>query len=240
MKRVAAHVLIIVLSLSVSAPHAHSSVTPGKKCSKAGVEQIDRGKSYTCVKSGNKLVWNKGKKVGPASKPSKPAKEIDYSTCLMEGQYQLARLATLNLGDLFSAGLENQNTRPKFGYDVLKFTNKTPCKVKIQISADLQCYGPLGSQAYSYDMPSRTGEIQVSENSSISIDAGEYFSDSKYYCESQPSKFVSLGMRNRLTGPPFLNFGSSVASLVIRVEGADPVKPYKEVITPTPTPTPTT
>jgi len=245
MKRLVGYILVIVLFLSVSAPYAYSSVTPGIKCPKAGVKQIYQGKTFTCIKSGKKLVWNKGKKVVPISKPSEQAKEIDYSRCLEESKYETWRLATSeysntarDFSDLFSARLENNDTKPQFGYEDLSFTNKTPCKVKIQISAKLQCYGPIGSQAYSYDLQSQTGDVQVSANSAIAINVEKFFSSSKYSCESKPSQFYSLGMRNRLSGPPFLNFGYSVANITIRIEGADPVKPYKEVTTPTPTPTP--
>ena len=42
---------------------ATAAVTPGATCSKVGVKQVYKGKTYTCVKSGKKLVWNKGVKV---------------------------------------------------------------------------------------------------------------------------------------------------------------------------------
>lgn len=41
-------------------PGANAAVTPGSKCSKAGVKQTYKGKVYTCIKLGKKLVWNKG------------------------------------------------------------------------------------------------------------------------------------------------------------------------------------
>lgn len=52
--------LTIVMLLSLSSPvHA---VTPkaGSKCTKAGSKTTAAGKKYTCIKSGKKLVWNKG------------------------------------------------------------------------------------------------------------------------------------------------------------------------------------
>jgi hypothetical protein len=245
MKRFIVYLLVIFFAISTSAPQANSAVTPGTKCLKAGVKKDYQGKSYTCVKSGNKLVWSKGKELKPVSKTVKPVKEIDYSSCMEERVYVPWRLAisqysnvAKDFGQAYSARIDN-NTRAQFGYDELTFTNKTPCKVKIQISAKLQCYGPIGSQAYSYDLQSQTGDIQVSADSTIAINVGKFFSSAKYSCESKPSQFVSLGMRNNLSGPPYLNFGSSVTNITIKVEGADPVKPYRELPTPTPTPTPT-
>ncbi len=53
--------LVAVLSLSlVTAQLSVAAVTPGTKCSKAGATSTYNGKKYTCVKSGKKLVWNKG------------------------------------------------------------------------------------------------------------------------------------------------------------------------------------
>jgi hypothetical protein len=37
-----------------------AAVTPGTKCSKIGSTATSGGKKYTCIKSGKKLVWNKG------------------------------------------------------------------------------------------------------------------------------------------------------------------------------------
>jgi len=53
--------LVAVLSLSlITAQLSVAAVTPGAKCSKAGATSTYNGKKYTCVKSGKKLVWNKG------------------------------------------------------------------------------------------------------------------------------------------------------------------------------------
>ena len=49
--------LIVALTLSIE---ASAAITPGAKCSKVGVKQVYKGKTYTCVKSGKKMVWNKG------------------------------------------------------------------------------------------------------------------------------------------------------------------------------------
>jgi len=53
--------LVAVLSLSlITAQISVAAVTPGAKCSKAGATSTYNGKKYTCVKSGKKLVWDKG------------------------------------------------------------------------------------------------------------------------------------------------------------------------------------
>ena len=53
--------LVAVLSLSlVTSQVSVAAVTPGSKCTKAGATSTSNGKKYTCVKSGKKLIWNKG------------------------------------------------------------------------------------------------------------------------------------------------------------------------------------
>ena len=53
--------LVAIISLSlITAQLSEAAVTPGTKCSKAGATSTYNGKKFTCVKSGSKLVWNKG------------------------------------------------------------------------------------------------------------------------------------------------------------------------------------
>ena len=53
--------LVAVLSFSLlTSQLSVAAVTPGAKCSKAAATSTFNGKKYTCVKSGKKLVWNKG------------------------------------------------------------------------------------------------------------------------------------------------------------------------------------
>jgi len=58
-KALAGLVAILALSL-ITAQLSVAAVTPGTKCSKAGITSTYNGKKYTCIKSGKKLVWNKG------------------------------------------------------------------------------------------------------------------------------------------------------------------------------------
>jgi hypothetical protein len=39
---------------------ASAAVKAGQSCSKAGATSTSKGIKYTCIKSGKKLVWNKG------------------------------------------------------------------------------------------------------------------------------------------------------------------------------------
>ena len=57
------------LVLSLATPVATAAVKPGTKCAKQGQTSTSAGIKHTCVKSGKKLVWNKGVSVKAAAKP---------------------------------------------------------------------------------------------------------------------------------------------------------------------------
>lgn len=65
----------LFLFLSISLLPAYSAIPPkaGSVCSKQGITKTYQGKKYTCLKSGKKLVWNKGvdlKKAMPSPSPT--------------------------------------------------------------------------------------------------------------------------------------------------------------------------
>lgn len=68
-KRLIAFLSIFSLFLSSPLIPANAAAKTGAKCIKAGITEMVKDKNYTCIKTGNKLVWNKGvttKQVGTA------------------------------------------------------------------------------------------------------------------------------------------------------------------------------
>lgn len=53
-------VIAIALLLTLATPLHAATPKAGAKCTKAGATATTSGKKFTCVKSGGKLVWNKG------------------------------------------------------------------------------------------------------------------------------------------------------------------------------------
>ena len=51
---------VLIASLSLSLVPASAAVKAGSVCKKAGITSVVSSKTYTCIKSGKKLVWNKG------------------------------------------------------------------------------------------------------------------------------------------------------------------------------------
>jgi hypothetical protein len=59
----------LIIPMVLVASNSYAAVKAGSSCSKAGIKSVSAGKTFTCVKSGKKLVWNKGVLI-PVSKPS--------------------------------------------------------------------------------------------------------------------------------------------------------------------------
>jgi hypothetical protein len=66
-KRVCATILIGCLVLTLNLSTATAAVKPGTTCKKVGQISNSAGIKYTCIKSGKKLVWNKGVRIKSAS-----------------------------------------------------------------------------------------------------------------------------------------------------------------------------
>jgi hypothetical protein len=79
MKKVLTLAVATVLLGSVLALPASAAVKAGATCSKAGSVNTSGGKKFTCVKSGKKLVWNKGALV-PGAKPAPTASTTPAAT----------------------------------------------------------------------------------------------------------------------------------------------------------------
>ena len=69
-KRLIAFLSILSLFLSIPLLPANAAAKAGAKCSKAGITEVVQGKIYTCVKTGKKLVWNKGVLLKVDAKPT--------------------------------------------------------------------------------------------------------------------------------------------------------------------------
>ena len=69
----------IAIALITALPAVHA-VKPGTTCKKAGQTTVFKGKTYTCVKSGKKVVWNKGVANSSKNATSDVKKNLDTSS----------------------------------------------------------------------------------------------------------------------------------------------------------------
>lgn len=70
-KRLIAFLSIFSLFLSSPLIPANAAAKTGAKCIKAGITEVVKDKSYTCVKTGKKLVWDKGN--------TKPSSSLNFA-----------------------------------------------------------------------------------------------------------------------------------------------------------------
>jgi hypothetical protein len=87
-----------VLLLPINLNIASAAVKPGDTCPKLKSTSTVKGIKYTCIKSGNKLVWNKGVKVAakptPAATPPTPVVPLTPTTTL-DASLESIRLAAI-------------------------------------------------------------------------------------------------------------------------------------------------
>ena len=80
-KRLITLLVITPLLLSSQLPTSHAAAKAGAKCSKMGVTSVVGAKTFTCIKSGKKLVWNKGIKVVAGSNPTPESAPTNITDC---------------------------------------------------------------------------------------------------------------------------------------------------------------
>ena len=72
-KRLIALLVVTPILLSSQLSISHAAAKAGAKCSKVGIQSIVSGKTFTCIKSGKKMIWDKGQVVVKAKpKPTSP------------------------------------------------------------------------------------------------------------------------------------------------------------------------
>lgn len=64
--------VLLVASLIFGGTNAVAAVKSGSACSKLGATNISAGKKFTCIKSGSKLIWNKGVAIAKPPTVSSP------------------------------------------------------------------------------------------------------------------------------------------------------------------------
>lgn len=73
MKKLSVLALVLAVAGTLVAPTASAAVKAGASCPKMGKTSVSSGKTFTCVKSGKKLTWNKGVVIAkPASSSPAP------------------------------------------------------------------------------------------------------------------------------------------------------------------------
>ena len=72
-KRQITFVTLFALLLTLPLTPSQAAVKAGDTCKKAGVKSVAAGKTFTCIKSGKKFVWDKGVAVTKPTVVSTPS-----------------------------------------------------------------------------------------------------------------------------------------------------------------------
>jgi hypothetical protein len=106
MRKAAISVSVLTLIATLLVPMQANAATAkaGSKCTKLKATQIVGAKKFTCIKSGSKLVWDKGVAIPKASTPKPPAaivkksQEIDFpalaDVALLDKKFGLTKAIT--------------------------------------------------------------------------------------------------------------------------------------------------
>jgi len=117
MKRVSATIVIGCLVLSLNLSTATAAIKPGTACKKLGQISTSAGIKYTCIKSGKKLVWNKGVGTKSAS-PTAPAGGNSLPSCptpLLQTPVDLSKVTSILYPGQERGG--NYKAHGGFGFD---------------------------------------------------------------------------------------------------------------------------
>ena len=170
MRKVAISVSVLTLIATLLAPMQANaaSAKAGASCPKAKATQIVGSKKFTCVKSGKKLVWDKGVTIPKATKPQPPVvkktQEIDFpaleDVALLDKKFGLTEaITTGGLAVSYSAS-------GSCSYDlasnsvVLNVVGK--CSITASQAGDAN-YLPAPSITRSFEIVKITRSIEVEE-----------------------------------------------------------------------------
>lgn len=122
--------LAAVLLFSLTAPMSAAAPKAGATCSKPSITKIVNGKKFTCIKSGKKIVWNKGvavKKPTPAVTPTPTSTTASTSEPIQTPQQPPTPKAPTSFDDL----IEN--------YEGIAYAawSKSRDKIRNSIKADI-------------------------------------------------------------------------------------------------------
>ena len=163
MKRVFASIVIGCLVLTLNLSPATAAEKPATTCKKLGQTRTSAGVKYTCIKSGKKLVWNKGagaKSTSPnASAPSSSnAVAAPQSACptpLLQTPVDLSRVTSILYPGQERGG--NYKAHGGFGFDNATDNLVT---VKIPLSGKITRvvrYRELGEVQYLFEFDGNCG-----------------------------------------------------------------------------------
>jgi hypothetical protein len=146
--------LLIALAISLIPIPAISAqkVNPGSTCKVLNQKIVFQNKTYTCIKSGKKLVWNKGI-FAKKSVPEPPQKvavfspvEVSLKSAKIENDLEVTYLSPINWGGL----LANSTAAMKFPVTLKSYIDADIIRVLVQHSEGVQHIMNRGNYDWQY------------------------------------------------------------------------------------------
>lgn len=120
--------LSLSLLFSLSFPATAGAVTPGSACKKAGIKQVYKKKTFTCIKLGKKLYWDNG--VSTEGKSS--GQKAIPATCTIQN---------FDTRTISESGIQNADGTVIFSADI---TNSSNSQVATQVKIYIEWYDTVG------------------------------------------------------------------------------------------------
>ena len=152
-KKLVAFLSVLSLFLSMSVTQVNAATKAGGACKKVGLKSVVANKTFTCIKSGNKLVWNKGVGTKGAS-PTAPASS-SCPTPLLQTPVDLSKVTSILYPGQERGG--NYKAHGGFGFDNATDNLVT---VKIPLSGKITRvvrYKELGEIQYLFEFEGNCG-----------------------------------------------------------------------------------
>ena len=174
MKRIVAVCVALFLSFSITSP-VHGAVKAGDKCGKAGKTTTYSGKKFTCVKSGNRLIWNKGVLVAkPAIVQPQPAPTPSASASATPVEPPKAEVKKLDYNQVFST---DQGYLSEFN---------GPCDFDRSVEGAMAAI-----QTYFWQFNRCGGQIRVNKYSLGSARPASLYEPASNFSNTQPCQLVT-------------------------------------------------
>ena len=172
MRKVAISVSVLTLIATLLAPMQANAATAkaGASCPKAKATQIVGSKKFTCVKSGKKLVWDKGVAIPKATKPLPPVVIVKKSQEIEFPALKDAALLDKKLGltkAITTGGLEvSYSASGACSYDLssnsISLNSVGKCSITASQAGDAN-YLPAPSVTRSFEIVKTAQTIEIQE-----------------------------------------------------------------------------
>lgn len=144
MKKILALAVSIAFTGSLPTSPAFGAVKAGATCSKTGSTSTSSGKKYTCIKSGKKLVWDKGVLIVKQNPTSSPSPNVDSNQV---SRSQLVPVNPVRMAAFTAAHSKLCSTNhPKVNVTIEigpSFPSKTSDFVTKVLEHDFDCFNDL-------------------------------------------------------------------------------------------------